>query len=393
MTARGKNRTREALRKVLKAILKKVLGDDLGSMAFEQFKGVGPSALLATLLLISIIASIYWLPSFYQKAVEVSSLFPGEVTVKFLDPVPQFQGTRDPVSIRVQLVAKSNVTLPIAANQVGIFQEPSEELYFDQSILHLDSEEFKANSLAPAEYQVFAKFTGTSKFKPAKSKGLRFVLFDQPDVKEEKAWMPTFRDSIDAPYRQKWFAVHPKLGQNLSQVLQISAQRDTELKDTPFIWYQHQVGFPCEIGFTMRPLQAGAQLAISLNDQLVFVIDTEAQFRLSAWERDLSSTDPAKRIQLESEGQKLESVLLPVDVRSAENRYTRVQLRLSSTELARYKLAVTLLGVAPGKDATTQISFVLGTPLPRMGRVGLGASRMSNGVEIGDLYLYAVREH
>ena len=393
MTARHKNRTRETLRTVMKAVLKKVLGDDLGSMAFEQFKGVGPAAILATLLLFSIAASIYWLPSFYQKAVELSSLFPGEVTVKFLDPAPQFQGTREPVSIRVQLVGKSNITLPIAANQVGIFQEPSEELYFDHSILHVDSEEFKADSLAPAEYQVFAKFTGTSKFKPAKSKDLRFVVFDQPDVKEEKLWIPIFRDDSDTPYRQKWFAVHPKLGQNLSQVLQIAAQRDTELKDTPFIWYQHQVGFPCEIGFTMRPLEAGAQLAISLNDQLVFVIDTEAQFRLSAWERDLSSTYPAKRIQLENKGQEMDSVLLPIDVRSAENRYTRIQFRLSSAELARYKLALTLLGVVPGKDATTEISFTLGAPLPKMGLVGLGASRMSNGVEVGDLYLYAVREH
>jgi hypothetical protein len=393
MTARSTNRTREILRKVLKAVLKKVLGDDLGSMAFEQFKGVGPSALLATLLLFSITASIYWLPSLYQKAVELSSLFPGEVTVKFLDPVPRFQGTKDPVSLRVQLVDKSNVTFPIAANQVGIFQEPSEELYFDHSNLHVDSEEFTATSLAPTEYQVFAKFNGTSKFKPAKSKELRFVLVDKPDVAEQKAWNPIFRDSIDGPYRQKWFAVHPKLGQNVSQVLQITAQRDTELKDTPFIWYQHQVGLPCEIGFTMRPVEAGAQLAISLGDQLVFVIDTEAQFRLSAWERDLSSTDPPKRIQLGSGGQQVDSVLLPIDVRSAENRYTQVQFRLSSKDPARYILAVTLHGVAPGKDATTEISFALSTPLPKMGLVGLGSSRMSNGVEIGDLYLYAVREH
>jgi hypothetical protein len=392
MTARSTNRTRETLRKVLKAVLKKVLGDDLGSMAFEQLKGVGPSALLATLLLFSITASIYWLPSLYQKAVELSSLFPGEVTVKFIDPVPHLQRTKDPFSIRVQLVDKSNVTYPIgAANQVGIFQEPSEELYFE-STLHLDSEEFKATSLAPTEYQVFAKFTGTSKFKPAKSKELRFILADWPDLKE-KEWTRTFRDSVDAPYQQKWFAFHPKLGQNVSQVLQIAAQRDTELKDTPFIWYQHQVGLPCEIGFTMRPVEAGAQLAISLGDQLVFVIDTEAQFRLSAWERDLSSTDPPKRIQLESGGQPMDSVLLPIDVRSAENRYTQVQFRLSSKDPARYRLAVTLHGVAPGKDATTEISFALSTPLPKMGLVGLGASRMSNGVEIGDLYLYAVREH
>jgi hypothetical protein len=392
MTTRSTNRTRETLRKVLKAVLKKVLGDDLGSMAFEQFKGVGPSALLATLLLFSIMASIYWLPSLYQKAVELSSLFPGEVTVKFIDPVPHLQRTKDPLSIRVQLVDKSNVTYPIgAANQVGIFQEPSEELYFE-STLHLDSEEFKATSLAPTEYQVFAKFTGTSKFKPAKSKDLRFTLVDNPDVKEEKAWVPTFRDSVDAPYRQKWFPVHPRLGQNLSYVLQIAAQRDTDLKDTPFIWYQHQVGFPCELDFAMRPVEAGAQLAISLGDQLVFVIDTEAQFRLSAWERDLSSTDPPKRIQLESGGQQMDSVLLPIDVRSAENRYTQVKLRLSSKDPGRYRLAVTLPGVAPGKDATTEISFALSTPLPKMGLVGFGASRMSNGLEIGDLYLYAVRE-
>ncbi len=142
----------------------------------------------------------------------------------------------------------------------------------------------------------------------------------------------------------------------------------------------------------MRPVEAGAQLAISLGDQLVFVIDTEAQFRLSAWERDLSSTDPPKRIQLESGGQQMDSVLLPIDVRSAENRYTQVKLRLSSKGPARYRLAVTLPGVAPGKDATTEISFALSTPLPKMGLVGFGASRMSNGVEIGDLYLYAVRE-
>jgi hypothetical protein len=87
MTARSKARTREILRKVLKAVLKRVLRDDFGALAFEKFKGVGPSALLATLLLISITVSIYWLPSFYQKAVELSSLFPGEVAVKFLDPV------------------------------------------------------------------------------------------------------------------------------------------------------------------------------------------------------------------------------------------------------------------------------------------------------------------
>ena len=88
----------------------------------------------------------------------------------------------------------------------------------------------------------------------------------------------------------------------------------------------------------------------------------------------------------------MDSVLLPIDVRSAENRYTRIQFRLSSAELARYKLALTLLGVVPGKDATTEISFT-SRPLPKMGLVGLGASRMLNGVEVGDLYLYAVREH
>jgi hypothetical protein len=388
-----KNKNRKVLKELVKALLTKLLGDTLGALLFEQFKDAGVSVFLVILLVISIAGSIYWLPSLYQKAVELSAMFPGEVAVSFITPPADIQSTKEPLDVRVQIVSKSNhVILPIAPSQIGIFQEPSEELAFDQTIFHLDSEEFKATSLEPSEYQVFAKFIGTSKLKPARSGTFKFVLYDEPSVEEAKAWKPIFRESADLPSQQLWFTVHPKVGQNLSQVLQITPQRDTDIKDTPFIWYQRPVKFPCEIGFTMRPLAAGAQLAVSLNDQLVFLIDTESQFRVSAWERDLSSMGAAKRLALESDGQQQESALLPLDIRSAEERYTRVEMRLSRLKESRYKLAVTMLGVAPGKDATTEFSFVLSEPLPQKGVVGLGASRMSRGVEIGDLHLYAVRD-
>jgi hypothetical protein len=346
------------LKNLAKAALIRVFGIKAGN-ALSQLIGGWLSAVVVLLVMFSFQVFKYVVPSpssnqrFTKRIASLMRRSNLEIVVNG-DPAHLYP-SNSPVELTVDVIDRDDrdKTLEAADNELGLLSTTDGR---DAGFTRTKKFPivFQRDGLPPSEYSVLAEFFGNDQANKAKSIPYEFRVFEQdffdPHASPAK-WVQFSSDGIRQTLH-KPFAIKVDPASHRGEFMLTIAPSGVGVPNTPLIWYQPTVPFPCEVILGLSALGTDSGFVVAFDDVFWIILGNDPSY---SDKRIVTSEDSAnpRLIVFQNDREQgtfssIKAIDLPSKLLLRPHRYRiRIEHVGKSKEYNSYKLQFDVLGELP----------------------------------------------